>query len=239
VEGQVAAGVAAIVVLGDSVNLVAPATAAIAAGIPVFGSDAAYLGDTGAVYIDLDERAVARLQGRLAGVYAANTWRDSTGIAAATLNSSGPAGRDPIADAVERSVSLSNPNVYSIGRFKSSPKSAKAGIVAALKQVRDLKVLLGPNAARGIADLKSIKKPRPPKDLVAFGLRCTDAMKDQITAGLRIKGCVDVDLAGSGTLLVDALSRVFAGGTVPGLIAVPIRPFPIDAATPPGIEMPG
>ena len=125
-----------------------------------------------------------------------------------------------------------------IGRFKSSARSAKAAVVAALKQYPMLRLLLGPNAARAAADLRTIKKPKPPKDLAAIGLRCTDAMKDQILAGGRIKGCVDVDLADAGQLVVDALTRVFAGGTVPGLINVPIKPFPADAATPPGIEMP-
>jgi hypothetical protein len=38
---------------------------------------------------------------------------------------------------------------------------------------------------------------------------------------------------------VDALVRVYAGGSVPGLISVPIRPFPADAATPVGTEIPG
>ena len=100
-------------------------------------------------------------------------------------------------------------------------------------------MLLGPNATRGIADLKSIKKPRPPRDLVGFSLRCTDAIKDTIDGGGRIKGCVEVDLAGAGTLLVDAMARVFSGGTVPGLIDVPISPYPENAATPVGIEIPG
>jgi hypothetical protein len=50
---------------------------------------------------------------------------------------------------------------------------------------------------------------------------------------------VDVDLAEAGTLLVDAMARVFAGGTVPGLIDVPIAPYPENAATPVGTEMPG
>jgi DNA-binding LacI/PurR family transcriptional regulator len=237
--GLVESGVAAIIVLGDTVDLSAPAMAAIAAGVPVIGSDAAYLGDSGAIYIDLDDRAIARLQGRMAGVYASVAWPDNTGAYAATLNSTGPAGRDPVSDAVERAASLSNPNVVPIGRFKSSPKSAKAGLVAALKQIPSLRLLLGPNAARAAADIKTVKKPKPPKDLAAFGLRCTDAMKDQVLAGGRIKGCVDVDLAGAGQLVVDAMARVFAGGTVPGLISVPIRPFPADAATPVGTEIPG
>ena len=47
-EEMIAAGVAAIVVLGGTANLGVATKAAVDAGIPVFGSDAAYLGDTGA-----------------------------------------------------------------------------------------------------------------------------------------------------------------------------------------------
>jgi DNA-binding LacI/PurR family transcriptional regulator len=235
----VESGVAAIIVVGDTVDLSGPASAAIAAGVPVIGSDAAYLGDTGAIYVDLDERAIARLQGRMAGVYATVAWPDFTGAYAAIMNSTGAAGRDPVAEAVERAASLANPNVVPVGRFKSSPKSAKAGLVAALKQMPTLRLLLGPNAARAAADIKTVKKPKPPKDLAAIALRCTEPMKDQVLAGGRIKGCVDVDLAEAGQLVVDALTRVFAGGSVPGLISVPIRPFPADAATPVGLEIPG
>ena len=239
VADQVAAGVAAIVVLGDKIDLVAPIRAALEAGIPVFGSDAAYLGDTGAVYVDLDQRAVGRLQGRMAGVYASVTWPDNTGAYAAVLNDIGYDGRDPIADAIERSTSLANSNVVPIGRFKTSARSAKAGLVAALKQYRNLKVLLGPNAPRAVTDLRSIKKPKPPRDLVAFARRCTDAIKATIDSDGRIKGCVDVDLEDAGGLVVDAMARVFAGGTVPGLIDVSIAPYPASAATPVGTEIPG
>ena len=68
----------------------------------VFGSDAAHLGDTGAIYVALDAKAVGRLQGRMAGVHVKNTWADNTGVYAAVLNNTGASGRDPIADAVER-----------------------------------------------------------------------------------------------------------------------------------------
>ncbi len=64
-------------------------------------------------------------------------------------------------------------------------------------------------------------------------------MKQRIATGGRIKGCVDVDPAATGSLIVGALTRVFAGGTVPGLLEVPIRPFPADAATPVGAALPG
>ena len=239
VADQVAAGVAAIIVLGDEIDLVSPVRAALDAGIPVLGSDAAYLGDTGAVYVDLDQRAVGRLQGRMAGVYALDTWPDNTGAYAAVLNDIGNEGRDPIADAIERSTSLANANVVPIGRFRSSARSAKSGLTEALRQYRDLKVLLGPNAPRAIADLRSVKKPRPPKELVGFALGCTDAIRASIDDGGRIKGCVDVDLAGAGTLVVDALARMLAGGTVPGLLDVSIAPYPLDAATPVAAEVPG
>ncbi len=238
-DDLVAQGVAAIVVLGDTVDLGAPAAAALTAGIPVFGADSAYLGDTGAVYVDLDDRAVARLQGRMAGVYASVAWPDNTGAYAATMNAAGAEGRDPIADAVERAAALSNPNVVPIGRFASTARSSRAGLTAALRSMPQLRLLIGQNAARAAADIKAVRRPRPPRDLVAIALRCTEPMKQRIATGGRIKGCVDVDPAATGSLIVGALTRVFAGGTVPGLLEVPIRPFPADAATPVGTALPG
>jgi hypothetical protein len=229
---QVAAGVAAIVVLGESVDLVLPATEAIRAGIPVFGSDAAFLGDTGAVYVDLDPRSVGRLQGRMAAAYATAAWPDFTVAHAATLNDTGPAGRDPVVDAIERTASLSNPNVVPVGRFKASRNSARAGVVAALRQVPDLRLLLGPHAARATQDLDGLRRPAVPRDLVAFGLLCTDRLKRRIDEGGRLKGCVDVDPAAAGDLLVDVVARVFAGGTVPGLIDVTMAPYPTSAGDP-------
>lgn len=238
-DDQVAAGVAAIVVLGDTVDLVAPARAALAAGIPVFGSDAAFLGDTGAVYVDLDPRAVGRLQGRMAAVYASVRWPAFTGTFAATMNDTGAAGRDPVADAIERTAQLANPDVVPIGRFATAARAARAGVIAALRQHPRLRILLGPNAARAAAELRTVRRPRPPRGLVAFGLVCTDTMKATIETGGRLKGCVDVDMAQAGTLLVDAIARLFAGGTLPGLIDVPIAPFPADAATPVGTPVTG
>jgi hypothetical protein len=215
-----------------------PASAAVAAGIPVIGSDAAYLGDTGAVYVDLDPRAVGRLQGRMAGVHAKSLTAETAAFAA-ILNDTGAEGRDPVADAAERMASLTNPNVVVVGRFKSSPRSAKAAVTTALRQFRGLKILLGANAARAVTDLPSIKKPRVPRALVAFGLVCTPAMKDAILAGSRLKGCVDVDRAAAGGLVVDALARLLTGGTLPGLIEVPIAPFPLEAADTPDQAVPG
>jgi hypothetical protein len=239
VDRHVTEGVAAIVVLGDDIDLTAAVDGALRAGVPVFGSDATYLGDTGAVYIDLDPRAVGRLQGRMAAVYASAAWPDNTGAYAATLNATGPAGRDPISDAIERAASLSNPNVVPVGRFKASARSAKAAVTSALRQNPGLRMLIGLHAARGATDIRAIRRPKPPRDLVAFGLTCTDDLRSAIDAGGRVKGCVDVDPTATGTLLVDAMARLFAGGTLPGLVDVPISPYPLDAATPIGTEVQG
>jgi DNA-binding LacI/PurR family transcriptional regulator len=233
----VRAGAAAIIVLGGSVDLVAPTTAAIAAGVPVLGMDAVYLGDTGAVYVDVDGRSVGRLQGRMAASWASRTWPAETAYAA-ILNDRGPQGRDAMADAIERSSSLTDPNVLVVGRWASSDTSARTAVSGALRSYPALRLLLGPHAVRGAADLKSVRKPRPPRDLAAFGLACTRQTRSAIDAGGRLKGCVEVDQVRAGTLLVDALARLFAGGTLPGLIDVPLSPYPSDALAPPAAETP-
>ena len=129
------------------------------------------------------------------------TWTDNTGAYAAVLNATGATRARPGG----RRRSSARPawptrDVVPIGRFKSSAKSAKAAVIAALKQFRDLKILLGPYAARAVADLKSIKKPRPPRDLVAFGLALHGRRSRTTIDGGRSasRACVEVDLGGRG-----------------------------------------
>jgi hypothetical protein len=181
---------------------------------------------------------VARLQGRMAGVYAEGNWADNTAVYAAVFNAIGSQGRDPISDAIERSVTLNNPNVVPMGRYAATAKSAKTADGLAIRHTPELRLLLGQYAARAVQDLKTVRKPKPAKGIIAFALTCNDDVRAAIDANGRIKGCVDVDPAAAGTLLVDALARLFAGGEVPSLIDQDIAPYPADAATPAGTEVP-
>lgn len=58
-----------------------------------------------------------------------------------------------------------------------------------------------------------------------FGLDCEEQAVDLIDSGTMYKGCVETNSVGTGQLALDAFAKWLAGGTVPGIIEVPVSVY--------------
>jgi hypothetical protein len=224
VDDLVASGAGAIVTLGTRADLTGPANAAVAAGVPVIGINETRLGDRGAVYVIVNPRSAGRLNGRMAGSYAARTW-DGEIIEAVVLNDKGAGGQDVIANAIERALIQTDPTILVVGRYRAKDeKSAKAAIQTVLRDHPDVRLVVGQNAWRA-ADLATDGAWDP----AIFALGCDTGVVEAIDAGVSVgghlKGCVDRDPAGAGALAADLLTRLLAGATVPEVLEVPLGEY--------------
>jgi ABC-type sugar transport system substrate-binding protein len=55
-----------------------------------------------------------------------------------------------------------------------------------------------------------------------FGIDCDPQAVELIDSGTMYKGCVDTNPVGTGELAADAFALWLAGGSVPGIIEVPV-----------------
>ena len=224
VDDLVASGAGAIVTLGTGADLTGPATAAVAAGIPVIGINETRLGDRGAVYVIVNPRSAGRLNGRMAGSYAAGTWEGET-VETVVLNDKGPSGQDVIANAIERALIQTDPLIVVVGRYRAKDAtSARAAVKSVLRDHPEVRLIVGQNAWRA-TDLATDVNWDP----AIFALGCDSAIVKAIDAGNevdgRLKGCVDRDPAGAGALAADLLTRLLAGATVPEVLEVPLGEY--------------
>jgi len=220
-------GVAMVVPIATGGDLTGPATDAITAGVPVVGVNEVRMGDSGAVYVYVNPRRVARLAGRMAGAYADRTWK-SEPVEAVVFNDDGARADDSIASVVERALVQTDPMIGVVARL-ASKTNAQAGSAVRnlLKRFPSARIIVGANAAKAAPIL--IKKKNVNPQLVIYAQECNPDIVAAIDAGVdtggRIKGCVDRDPAGAGRLAGDILTRVAGGSAVPEINEVQVIPY--------------
>jgi len=227
VKGLAADGVAAIVTIGTGADLTIPATAAVKAGIPVMGINELRLGDAGAVYVYVNPYRVSRLSGRMAGAYADSHWKNEP-VDVVVLNDSGARADDGDASTMERALIQTDPGVGVMARLASKTKAQVASAVNTIvKRYASTRILAGQNAADAAPVL--IKKRNVNPELVIYAVGCTPDIVAAIDAGVgtggRLKGCVDKNAAGAGSLAGEVLTRLMGGATVPEINEVQVIPY--------------
>ena len=192
---------------------------AIAAGVPVVGVDADYLGDTGAVYVDVDDRAVGRLQGRMAAPTrpAPGPRRPPTRPSSTT----GAAGADA-GSRTRSSAPPASPTPTCWSSAAGRPARRTPGRRHRARKYRTCGCCWVP-VVRGMADLKVRQEAKAAR--TSPGSRWPARRRTPIDAGGRLKGCVDVDLPGRGARSWTRSPGSSPGGTLPGLIDVPLSPY--------------
>jgi ABC-type sugar transport system substrate-binding protein len=93
----------------------------------------------------------------------------------------------------------------------------------ALQANPDITGVLGINDAGNLGAYQALENAgRGPDDVFIFGIDCDPQAVELIDSGSMYKGCVDTNPVGTGQLAADAFALWLAGGTVPGIIEVPV-----------------
>lgn len=224
IEGFVSKGAAAIIVTGlggESIGPVAQeATDAGAFVVQVAGRD---LAANGAVTVSVEEEDIATAAGTAAGEYALETYG---GEPIEVVITDYPSIESLVerADTIESSFAA----VYPEGEFlpRILGGTAENGVTSmetALQANPDLTGVLGINDAGNLVAYQALDAAgRTADDVFIFGIDCEAQARELIDSGTMYKGCVDTNPVGTGELAVDAFAKWLAGGTVPGIIEVPV-----------------
>jgi ABC-type sugar transport system substrate-binding protein len=227
VEGFISKGAAAIVVTGLGGETLGPlATEAAGKGILVVQVAGRGLGTDGAVTISVEEEDIAEAEGTAAGEYAAENYGDEE-IEVAITDYPSIESLVTRADIIESSFLAKYPAAKIVGRFQGgTAENGQASMETALQQFPDLTGVLGINDAGNLGAYKALEAAgKTADDAFIFGIDCDPQAVALIEEGTMYKGCVDTNPTGTGELAGNSVALWLAGGTVPGIIVVPVSVF--------------
>jgi ribose transport system substrate-binding protein len=93
----------------------------------------------------------------------------------------------------------------------------------ALQAHPDIVGVLGINDAGNLgAHQALLNAGKTGDDVFIFGIDCEAQAVELIEEGGMYKGCVNTNPVGTGVLAVDVFAKWLAGGTVPGILEVPV-----------------
>jgi ABC-type sugar transport system substrate-binding protein len=225
IEGFISKDAAAIIVTGLGGEAIGPiAQEAVDKGIFVVQVAGRDLAEVGAVTLSVEEADIAEAEGTMAGEYAAATFGDEQ------LNmiiTDYPEIESLVAraDMIEEAFLAAYPNATFLPRILGG--TAENGVTSmetALQAHDDIDGVLGINDAGNLGAYQALDTAgKTADDVFIFGIDCEPQAKEYIDAGdTMYKGCVDTNPAGTGVLAVDAYAKYVAGGTVPGILEVPV-----------------
>jgi ABC-type sugar transport system substrate-binding protein len=232
VEGFVSSGADAIVVTGLGGESLGPAASEAAeAGILVVQVTGRGLSANGAVTISVEEEAIATAEGTAAGEYAAANYPDG-GIQMVITDYPSIESLVARADMIESSFTAVYPDAEFLPRILGgTPENGVTSMETALQSNPDIVGVLGINDAGNLGAYQALENAdRGPDDVFIFGIDCDPQAVELIDAGSMYKGCVDTNPAGTGLLAANAVALWLAGGTVPGIIEVPVSVYTADMA---------
>jgi ABC-type sugar transport system substrate-binding protein len=224
IEGFVSAGADAIIITGLGGESIGPsAEEATAAGIFVAQIAGRDLTEYGAVTISVEEEDIATAEGTAAGEYAAANYPDG-GIQMVITDYPSIESLVARADTIEQSFTAVYPDAEFLPRILGG--TAENGVTSmetALQANPDITGVLGINDAGNLGAYQALENAgRGPDDVFIFGIDCDPQAVELIDSGSMYKGCVDTNPVGTGQLAADAFALWLAGGTVPGIIEVPV-----------------
>jgi ABC-type sugar transport system substrate-binding protein len=225
IEGFISKDAAAIIVTGLGGEAIGPiAQEAVDKGIFVVQVAGRDLAEVGAVTLSVEEEDIAVAEGTAAGEYAAATFGDEP------LNmiiTDYPEIESLVAraDMIEEAFLAAYPNATFLPRILGG--TAENGVTSmetALQAHDDIDGVLGINDAGNLGAYQALDTAgKTADDVFIFGIDCEPQAKEYIDAGdTMYKGCIDTNPAGTGELAVDAFAKYVAGGTVPGILEVPV-----------------
>lgn len=225
-EGFVQKGADAIITTSSAATVGDAATQAIADGIIVVQVTGLDLGDTGAVGISVDNEAIGAAEGTAAGEYAAVTWPDQQ-VQVIILDYPDIPDLVARADAIQTAMEAANANVEVVGRFLGGLReNGVTSTETALQQFPDLKGIVGINDGGDLGGYDTMKAANIAPDAgFVFGIDCDPEAKALIDEGTLYKGCVDTNPIGTGQLAAAAIAKLVDGGSVPGLVEVPVSVY--------------
>jgi ribose transport system substrate-binding protein len=128
------------------------------------------------------------------------------------------------ADMIEESFLEVYPNAEFVQRILGG--TAENGVTSmetALQAHPDITGVLGINDAGNLGAHQALENAgKTGDDVFIFGIDCEAQALELINSGGMYKGCVDTNPAGTGQLALDSFAKWLAGGTVPGILEVPV-----------------
>ena len=227
IEGFVSAGADAIIITGLGGESIGPAAAeATGQGIFVVQVAGRDLTESGAVTISVEEEDIAEAEGTAAGEYAAANYGDEA-IQVVITDYPTIEALVARADMIEESFTAVYPDAEFLPRILGG--TAENGVTSmetALQANPDIVGVLGINDAGNLGAYQALDNAgRGPDDVFIFGIDCDPQAVDLIKAGDMYRGCVDTNPKGTGELAANAVALYAAGGTVPGVVTVPVIVF--------------
>ena len=224
IEGFISKGAAAIIVTGLGGETIGPvAEEAQAEGIFVVQVAGRDLTDVGAVTVSVEEEDIATAEGTAAGQYAAEVYGDEP-IEVVITDYPTIESLVARADMIEESFLAEYPEAEFVQRILGG--TAENGVTSmetALQAHPDLKGVLGINDAGNLGAYQAlVNAGKTADDVFIFGIDCEAQAVELINDGTMYKGCVNTNPEGTGQLAVDAFAKWLAGGTVPGILEVPV-----------------
>jgi ABC-type sugar transport system substrate-binding protein len=224
IEGFVSKGAAAIIVTGLGGESIGPAAQEAAdAGIFVVQVAGRDLNEVGAVTVSVEEEDIATAAGTAAGLYAAEVYGDEE-IDMVITDYPSIESLVARADMIEASFLAEYPNGNFLARILGG--TAENGVTSmetALQANPDITGVLGINDAGNLGAYQAlVNAGKTADDVFIFGIDCEPQAVELIDEGTMYKGCVNTNPVGTGQLALDAFASWLSGGTVPGIIEVPV-----------------
>ena len=224
IEGFISKGAAAIIVTGLGGETIGPIAAEAAEqGIFVIQVAGRDLADVGAVTISVEDADIAEAAGTAGGEYAAEVYGDEP-IEVVITDYPSIESLVARADGIEAAFLAAYPNAQFVPRILGG--TAENGVTSmetALQAHPDIVGVLGINDAGNLgAHQALLNAGKTGDDVFIFGIDCEAQAVELIDSGGMYKGCVNTNPEGTGVLAVDSFAKWLAGGTVPGIIEVPV-----------------
>lgn len=224
IEGFVSKGAAAIIITGLGGESIGPAAQEAADNgvfvVQVAGRD---LADIGAVTLSVEEADIANAAGNAAGTYAADTYGEEP-IQVVITDYPSIESLVARADMIQEAFEAEYPHAEFLPRILGgTAENGVASMETALQANPDITGVLGINDAGNLGAYQALLNAgKTADDVFIFGIDCEPQARELIDQGTMYKGCVDTNPAGTGVLAVDAYAKWLAGGTVPGILEVPV-----------------
>jgi ABC-type sugar transport system substrate-binding protein len=227
IEGFISAGADAIIVTGLGGESIGPIAAeATGQGIFVVQVAGRDLTESGAVTISVEDEDIATAEGTAAGEYAAATYPDG-GIQVVITDYPSIESLVARADMIEEAFTAVYPDAEFLPRvLGGTAENGVTSMETALQANPDIVGVLGINDAGNLGAYQALENAgRGPDDVFIFGIDCDPQAVELIDSGTMYKGCVDTNPTGTGQLAADSFALWLAGGSVPGIIEVPVSVY--------------
>lgn len=224
IEGFISKGAAAIIVTGLGGETIGPiAEEAASQGIFMVQVAGRTLTDVGAVTVSVEEEAIATAQGTAAGRYAAEVYGDEP-IKVVITDYPTIESLVTRADMIESSFLAEYPNAEFLPRILGGTAENGVTSMETLLQAHpDVVGVLGINDAGNLGAYQALDNAgRTADDVFIFGIDCEAQAVELIDSDTMYRGCVNTNPEGTGELAVNAFAKWLAGGTVPGILEVPV-----------------